>query len=624
MHLPVNARHIRWICGATLMALSGCGPMPVAKSDNHIATDEKTSRQAVATPPTIPAPVKQVALPPPPAAKPAELKYSVVVNEVPIREVLFAIAKETKLNIDIHPSVEGKVTLNAVDQSVRQILNRIARIANVRIEEDGPNISIVPDTPFLKFYKVDYVNMSRETTGSFGLQSLVTGSTSGNSSGSGNSSQSANEGNSSSLTVRNSARNEFWKTLEKNIRDIIVEEDKLIIRNVAAQQSRGLAASSAPSSSAAASSPPASGSAGPTAATALQQANAAATQQLADLREANPVIVSPETGSISVRATAKQHEKISQFLESATGSAKRQVLIEATVVEVELSDGYQSGVDWSAVGLDGLGYTIRQVLQPPGTGLNNQFFTLQYSNPNAAAGGSISSAIKMLSTFGNTRVLSSPKIMTLNNQTAVLKVVSNEVYFEVRASRREATPTSPAFTDFTTEQRVVPVGFVMSVTPQISDGDVVVLNIRPNVSEKIGETVDPNPLLLRQNLVPIIQTREFETFLRIPSGQTAILGGLMKDKARLTRGGIPILSRLPIIGDAVSYRADEVTKSELVIFIRPVVVKDASVETDLADYKRLLPDGAFFKDTKPLVPELAPPFTMSPNPVVPDAKPPKP
>ncbi|MBL8516884.1 MAG: type II and III secretion system protein [Betaproteobacteria bacterium] len=601
--------------------------MPVAKPDNHIASDEKSIRKAQgATSQTIPPPVKQVALPPPPQPKAAELKYSVVVNEVPIREVLFAIAKETKLNIDIHPGVEGKVTLNAVDQSVRQILNRIARMTNVRVEEDGTNISIVPDTPFLKFYKVDYVNMSRETTGSFGLQSLITGSTSG---GSGGSSPSTSDGNSSSLTVRNSARNEFWKTLEKNIRDIIVEEDKLIIRSVAAQQSRATPNSTAASTTAspapaATGTPAASAQSGGNVSAAAQQANAAATQQLADLREANPVIVSPETGSISVRATAKQHEKIAQFLESATGSAKRQVLIEATVVEVELSDGYQSGVDWSAVGLDGLGYTVRQVLQPPGTGLTNQFFTLQYSNPNAAAGGSISSAIKMLSTFGNTRVLSSPKIMTLNNQTAVLKVVSNEVYFEVRATRREATPTSPAFTDFTTEQRVVPVGFVMSVTPQISEGDVVVLNIRPNVSEKIGETIDPNPLLLRQNLVPIIQTREFETFLRIPSGQTAILGGLMKDKAKLSRGGIPILSRVPIIGDAVSFRADEVTKSELVIFIRPVVIRDANVETDLADYRRLLPDGAFFRETQPLVPELSPPFSMKPNPVVPDAASPRP
>ncbi len=617
MRLLVFTEYLRLVCGLAMLTLAGCGPMPIAKSDNHISSGDagRSQPSSAKANPGIPSPVRQVALPPQPVPRPAEIKYSVVVNDVPVREVLFAMAKETKLNIDVHSSVEGKVTLNAVDQTIRQILNRIAKMTNVRIEEDGPNISVMPDTPYLKFYKVDYVNMSRETVGSFGLQSLVTGSSSGGSTGTG---QSSGDSNSSALTVRNAARNEFWKTLEKNIRDIIVEEDKLIIRSMAAQQSR---AAGSPATALPAANTPSTGVPASTNA-AAQQANVAATQQLADLREANPVIVSPETGSISVRATAKQHEKVAQFLEASIGSAKRQVLIEATVVEVELSDGYQSGVDWSALGLDGLGYSISQVFQPPVSELPNRFFQIEYKNPNAAAGGSLTSAIKMLSTFGNTRVLSSPKIMALNNQTAVLKVVQNEVYFEVRVTRREATALAGASTDFSTEQKVVPVGFVMSVTPQISDGDIVVLNIRPNVSEVLRNVSDPNPQLRGgpPNLVPVIQTREFETFLRIPSGQTAILGGLMKDSAKLTRGGIPLLSRVPIVGDAFSYRADEVKKSELVIFIRPVVIKDASVDTDLADYRKLLPDGKFFKDADPLVPELSPPYSLRPNPTGPDAK----
>ena len=108
---------VRLLCGAALAGVAACGPMPVAKSDDHLNTARST---VAAEKSAIPAPDKQVALPPPPAAKPAELKYSVVVNDIPIREVLFAMAKETKLNIDIHPAVEGKVTLNAVDQSIRQ------------------------------------------------------------------------------------------------------------------------------------------------------------------------------------------------------------------------------------------------------------------------------------------------------------------------------------------------------------------------------------------------------------------------------------------------------------------------------------------------------------------------
>lgn len=328
---------------------------------------------------------------------------------------------------------------------------------------------------------------------------------------------------------------------------------------------------------------------------------------------------------MSVRATDKQHQKIAQFIEQVTGSAKRQVLIEATVVEVLLNDNYKSGVDWSALGLEGLGYTIRQNFTAANLA-EAPFFSLGYSNPNAASGGNISSTVKLLNSFGTTRVLSSPKIMSLNNQTAVLKVVENKVYFTVQSQITPGQQGQAALVTYSSTQNVVPVGFVMSVTAQISEGDIVVLNVRPTVSKIIGFVNDPNPDLARANVVsriPEIQTREFETMLRVPSGQTAVLGGLMQDTLETNRDGLPMLSRVPILGDAVSYRNDTTRKSELVIFMRPVVIRDASTETDLADYRKYLPDRDFFKEAELPVPELAPPYRMTPNPVVPDPKPPK-
>jgi general secretion pathway protein D len=233
---------------------------------------------------------------------------------------------------------------------------------------------------------------------------------------------------------------------------------------------------------------------------------------------------------------------------------------------------------------------------------------VQYSNPNAAAGGSINSTVKLLDSFGNTRVLSSPKIMALNNQTAVLKVVDNLVYFTVKATPAVLKPsgvqTSPAV--YTTEPQLVPVGFVMNVTAQVAENDVVVLNIRPTVSVKTGDAKDPNPDLARANvvnLVPVIQSREFESVLRIPSGQTAILGGLMVDSFVGKRDGVPILSRIPFFGDVVSYRNDTARKSELVLFLRPVVIRDPSIEGDLSEYRRYLPAGEFFRDERPMGPK---------------------
>jgi MSHA biogenesis protein MshL len=195
--------------------------------------------------------------------------------------------------------------------------------------------------------------------------------------------------------------------------------------------------------------------------------------------------------------------------------------------------------------------------------------------------------------------------MTINNQTAVLKVVENLVYFSVQAQISAATATSGALKAFTTTQNVVPVGFVMNVTPQISEDDMVVLNVRPTVSAMTGTVRDPNPDLAAAGVVsevPVIQSREFESVLRVPSGSISVLGGLMQDRIKFSRDGLPILSRIPVLGDLVSYRNDVAEKSELVIFLRPIIVRD--FETDLLAYRAQLPESTFFREADPVSAEL--------------------
>jgi MSHA biogenesis protein MshL len=173
---------------------------------------------------------------------------------------------------------------------------------------------------------------------------------------------------------------------------------------------------------------------------------------------------------------------------------------------------------------------------------------------------------------------------------------------------------------YTSTPNVVPEGFVMSVTPQIGDNDIVTLNVRPSITRITGYVRDPNPDLARANVVnniPEIQTREFETVLRVPSGQTTILGGLMQDSFVTSRDGLPVLSRIPFFGDAVSYRNDTGKKTELVVFIRAIVIKDASVETDFSEYRRYLPDSQFFKDSPTSNAIPTPPTPVKPAPVQP-------
>jgi MSHA biogenesis protein MshL len=603
-------------------SIAGCGTLPVARVDGHLKTETRDpAKPDAATKGNVPQTVRQVPLPPPPQARIDEVRYSITVKDVLVEDLLFAISRDTKVNIDVHPGIEGRVTLNAIDQTLRQILTRVAKQVDMRYEMDGPNLVVMKDTPYLKLYRVDYVNMTRDSTASIGVQTQVVGPSTGltgatNSSGGQNTTQ---------LRIDNASKNRFWESLEKNIKDMLRDTDKLLpegsSETFVKDQSQGISATNRSQTTAQRSAANRSNTrsnnrtetTGP--GVAESQVESQSTTQTLTFREAASVIINQETGAVSVRATSRQQEKVAEFIAQVTGSASRQVLIEATVVEVTLDDNYQSGVDWSALGLQGLGYSFTQSF----TGQNlpiidansaaRPFFGVQYNNPNAAVGGAIKSSIKLLNSFGNTKVLSSPRITTLNNQTAVMKVVENTVYFTITTTPGTlATANNPGTRDtFTSTPNVVPEGFVMSVTPQISEGDIVTLNVRPSITRIVDFKDDPNPALtVVKNRIPIIRTREFETVLRIPSGQIAVLGGLMQDSFEEKRDGLPILSRLKLIGDAVSYRNDTGRKTELVVFLRPLVIKDASVDTDFAEYRRLLPDAKFFKEAEPLIPGLYP------------------
>jgi len=593
------------------VALAGCGTRPLARNEGHIAPDPRPAAVA-----SIPEPIRAIPLPPPPEAREPELRYSVVVANQPVRDVLLAMARETKVNFDIHPGIEGSVNLNAIDQTLKQILTRMSKQVDMRWETDGQTITVMPDTPYLRTYKVDYVNMARDVSGTIGVQSQVVSPP--NASGGTNTANASQ--NSSLLKVDNTAKNRFWETLEKNVKDLLRETDKQLpegssetfVQSRGAGQTTTTQARTAPLRRALTGT---GGAASSTTTTTPGTENNAQLQEFAEqrltFREAASVIVNAESGLVTVRATSRQQEKVAEFLASVITAARRQILIEATVVEVLLSDRYQSGVDWSALGLQGLGYSFTQsFISGTGTLANtaNPFFSIQYSNPNAANGGSLSSTIKLLDQFGNTRVLSSPRIMAINNQTAVLKVVDNLVYFTVDVTPATISSTGAVTSPATikTTPQLVPVGFVMNVTPQVSDTDVVVLNVRPTVTTKISEVRDPNPELAKVNqvnLVPVIRSREFESVLRIPSGSTAILGGLMEDRFEGNRGGLPVISRIPFFGDLVSYRDDTSSKRELVIFLRPIVIRDPSLGGDLAEYRRFLPDDRFFHDPRPLGPQ---------------------
>ena len=592
INFGINAVLVKFalVAGFGLM-LAGCAHQSTIQPSNGHIDGKTTAAQAdnqssIAAP--IPKLVKSNPLLPTPKATTKAQTYSVVVNEVPVKEILFALARESKLNIDIHPSIQGRATLNAVDQTLPAILERLARQVDLTYKMEGNTLFIAPDSPVLRTYKVDYVNMNRDTKSFIGADGQISSSAQ---IGESTSTNGNGANNSSRTSIDSTSKNHLWESLIINIKELLAETDKEVIvtRIGAASKSDKQSNSKATNINSA------------------QSDNAKADTEDRELQKseyktllAANVIANAETGVISVRATNKQHEKVQEFIDKVMGSARKQVLIEATIVQVKLSDGYQAGIDWSRLGqLGSSGFVFSQVLGPQiGTVVsaaniarNGSGIIAGYVNGNRG----ILSSVQLLQQFGDTKVLSSPKLMVLNNQTAVMKVVTNKVYFTVQAQQSQAAVGGSVLSSVTTTPNTVPIGLVMSVTPQISETGNVNLNVRPTITStnQQDDVQDPNPSLRGgvASFIPVIQVSEMESILQVDSGKTAVLGGLMQDTIQRSTDKVPGLSSIPGVGKIFTGRNDSNQKTELVIFLRPTVIPDASLESDeLQSYKQYLPE----------------------------------
>ncbi len=608
----INA-HVAKFClivGVGIM-LNACAHQSTIKpSSGHI--DGKVTAQQAASQANAAAPIPKLAktspqLPVPKAVTKAQT-YSVVVNEVPVKEILFALARESKLNIDIHPSIQGRATLNAVDQTLPAILERLARQVDLTYKMEGNTLFIAPDSPVLRTYKVDYVNMNRDTKGFIGADGQISSASQSSGNGGTVSSSSGNGANNSSRTsVDSTSKNHLWESLIENIKELLAETDKEVIvsrigTSSDSDQSTKQSTKTSNGTVITINNPAEQ-------ARAEAEARDKAKSEYKTLLAAN-VIANAETGVISVRATNKQHEKVQEFIDKVMGSAKKQVLIEATIVEVRLNDSFQAGIDWSRLGRQGgTGFVFGQTLGSKGFNFNSTTGAITQGGTNAlgaasTAGlfagylnptsivGNIAASVTLLQQFGDTKVLSSPKLMVLNNQTAVLKVVDNLVYFTVQAQISQSNSNGAQnLQSITTTPNTVPVGVVMSVTPQISDSGNVNVDVRPTISRVLSFVQDPNPQLVNiPSQIPQIQVREMESILQIASGNTAVLGGLMQDEVIRNTDAVPGLSNIPGIGKAFKGKNDATQKNELVIFLRPTVITNPSLESDeLQSYKQYLP-----------------------------------
>jgi len=542
-----------------------------------------------------------------PQAPASEERYTIVVREAPVKDLLFALAQDAKLDIDLHPTLSGTVTLNAIAQPLPAILERIADEADLRWRIENGVLKVEPDTPFWRTYTIDYPNLQRTATSQVAIATQI--ATPG-SSGAGAGGQSSNN----SLTqITTNADHRFWQELVRGVQAIVLASQPTAAGGNGAATAANPPAAPPANATATSDATAPSGASAPPANTGSGGSTGNETSQGA------VVSAHPESGTLLVRATAKAHRMVQAFLDRILASARQQVLIEASVVEVDLADDYQQGVTWDL--LHQKNSTFRFRTQPNGTsqslpggapasGIVPSMGTIEFLRPFGS--NLLDFSVQLLQSFGKTKVLSSPKLSVLNNQTALLKVVENRVYFTINAQFQPGTGGSPGTISVTSTPNTVPIGFLMAITPQISASGEVILNLRPTVSRLIGYVEDPGvvvSLAIARNqipnlpavrsLVPEIQTREIESVIRVRDGEIAVLGGLMRDQVSDGSDEVPGASRVPILGELFRFRNQQTRKSELVIFLRPRLVKDPSLAGDYQSFAERLPDTAFFERGQP-------------------------
>ncbi len=446
--------------------------------------------------------------------------FSLEAVEAPIEALLFSLARDASVQLKIYGAIDGRVSLYSRAQPLEDILASLAEQAQFSWQLTAELLSIWGGDRYSYSYPIDYLNISRRTQSSVGLATQV-----------GTINASAENGsvaNSSQTRVENISEHHFWDSLSADIENMMTHSE------------------------------------------------------LAQTGDIGQFSINKEAGLLTLYAMPGVHKNIQRYLELLNDSSQRQVLIEATVVEVALSDSFDAGVDWQLLAKGISGFSAAQVLV--GAPIVSAESVERIGAPSGlisfvheGGDGDIGATLSLLEQFGDVRILSRPRIIALNNQSSVLKVVDNRVYFTVNVQRRQReNEEDEVITE--TEIHTVPVGLVMNVTPQITDYGRVMLNVRPTLSRILGFVNDPNPELALANVrngVPEIQVREMESMLQVQSGEVAIIGGLMQETQADDDARLPGLGSLPGIGRLFSRKSRARRQTELLIVLRPTVLDNS-------------------------------------------------
>ena len=541
---------------------------------------------------------------------PADLRLpsplvTVSVNQtVSLHDLMFELAEQAGVDLEMDPQIHGSIIFTAKDRPFNDVVERICAMAGLSYTFKNNVLRIELDRPYLRDYKVDYMSTARKSS-----SNITTGISSSNS-GSGAGATSTKSGSDSK--VDNSNDSDFWKDIDAGLHQLLSSSDTY---TSLASQDDPVAVAVAPPP------PPLPEGSNPSATpppSNLPPSLNVSTAPAAPVAKSEPASysISKQTGVVTIFATERQHKLVQKFLDNYRRQSMTQVLIEAKVLEVALNDQFSTGIDWGALSSN-LTRLVRSSTAKfgapalsPAAGAGTAF-TL-----NMDLGHGFKPIINALSEFGTVRSLSSPRVTVMNNQSAIVNVAENLVFFSIQATVTPATSAGvPPTITYNSTQQSVPEGVLLNVTPTVNaDTGEVMLAVRPTISKKVTDISDPSialnidaaaassgqpqpdPATLPVNNVPQMSVQEMDSILKMQSGQTMVMGGLMKDNNTVSQFGVPVLGDIPGVGALFRSHGDHLQKSELVIFLKASIVPGSNVEEmDRKVYKQFGNDTRSFR-----------------------------
>jgi MSHA biogenesis protein MshL len=463
-----------------------------------------------------------------------------------IRDVVKGIADQFGYEVSVDPDVRGRVTETLRDATMDQALKRIVTDNGYTYQLQGRVLRIEPVRMSTKIFSLDYVSLSRYSSANTTVQRRLT--VAGSNAGGSNTGLSTGNGGAggggdviSAVSVA-----DLWQ-------EIRITLDGVMRPTTSAPRDSGVAIALA--------APPISSNGG-------AAANSGAFSQ--SYADGSKMTISPMAGMITVTASGPKLLEVQTVLDAFQSSVQRQVLIEAKIVEVQLSKATEFGINWSVIGRAGANFGFH-LNSDPSTVVANTGSTGNVAFSLTGGNVQIDAVLRALNTQGNVNVLSSPRVSTLNNQRASFDVTTDEPFFS--ETRQPVIGPTGAIVSYNTQvtPQTISVGIVLDVLPQISADNIVSMNIRPVITSLLRtETFTGSDGATAR--VPVTDRREGDTMLRVRNGETVILGGLMQTQRSVDKTGIPGLMNIPGIGKLFTHYTSSERRTELVVFLTPTVI----------------------------------------------------